>query len=184
MILVKTLTSTKRMALPVLASLAAGLALGATLLAGSGASAAVTKADPQIAPLKRDARFWQELTAVLEPAPAHLRSMQDHRLYVLPGGAIIGLHFDSMDLAKAKNLNWVVFGVPGVFTKADQRRVERQYGQGFTHFHDLTADTHGGKPGAQGAWFVHVGARNFTSPFGQVKTGAIDPRFMPTPPPR
>lgn len=169
------------------ALLAVGLALGAAFLGGTGV-AAVSK-DPEVAILhadlaqaQEDATLWKQLTTVLKPAPAHLRSMQDHRLYMLPSGIVIGLHFDNMNLAKAKNLNWVVFGVPGVFTKADQQRVARQYGPGFTHFHDLIADTHGGKPGAKGAWFVHTGARNFTSPFGQVTAGAIDSRFMPTPP--
>jgi len=28
------------------------------------------------------------------------------------------MHFDNMNLAKTKNLNWVAMGVPGVFTKA------------------------------------------------------------------
>ncbi len=179
-----TLANTKRTALLALASLGIGLALGAALLGSNRASAAAAKTEPQLGTLKQEARFWEQLTTVLKPAPAHLRSMQDHRLYVLPSGIIVGLHFDNMKLAKAKNLNWVVFGVPGVFTKADQRRVERQYGPGFTHFHDLEADTHGGKPGAKGAWFVHVGVRDFTSPFGKVTAGAIDSRFMPTPPPR
>lgn len=46
-------------------------------------------------------------------------------------------------------------------------------------FHDLKADAHGGKPGSKGAWFVHVGARDFRSPFGKVTPGAIDPRSCP-----
>lgn len=171
----------KRSALWALAPLAVGLALGGAFLGGNGGSAAAAP-DRRLAALRQDATFWKQLTTVLKPAPQHLRSMQDHRLYVLPSGIILGLHFDNLNLAKAKSLNWVVLGVPGVFTKADQARVTRQYGPGFTHFHDLTADTHGGKPGAKGAWFVHIGARDFTSPFGTVKAGAIDPRFMPTPP--
>lgn len=169
-----------------LAPLVAGIALGGAFLGGNGAQA---QADSSLASLRakltgtgQDVIFWKQLTTVFKPAPLRLRSMQDHRLYVLPSGVIIGLHFDNMNLAKAKNLNWVVFGVPGRFTKADQQRVERQYGPGFTHFHNLIADTHGGKPGAKGAWFVHIGARDFRSPFGQVTAGAIDPRFMPTPP--
>lgn len=169
------------------ALLAVGLALGAAFLGGTGAAA--RSQDPQTAILRarvaqaqQDATFWKQLTTVLKPAPARLRSMQDHRLYMLPSGIVIGLHFDNMNLAKAKNLNWIVFGVPGVFTKADQLRVMRQYGPGFTHFHDFVADTHGGKPGAKGFWFVHIGARDFQSPFGTVKAGQIDTRFMPTPP--
>jgi hypothetical protein len=184
MIVVTTFANTKRAALLALASLGVGLALGAALLDGNRASAAPAKADPQLSTFRQEARFFEQLTSVLKPAPAHLRSMQDHRLYMLPSGIIVGLHFDNMKLAKAKNLNWVVFGVPGVFTKADQARVSKEYGPGFVHFHDFAADAHGGKPGAKGFWFVHVGARNFTSMFGKVTTGTIDPRMMPTPPPR
>lgn len=168
--------------LPVAAALALGIALGGGLSGGDATAA--KERNPSAAETLRDARLWEQLTHVLKRAPHQLRSMQDHRLYILPNGHILGLHFDNMSLTKAKNLNWVVFGVPGVFTKADQRRVERQYGPGFTHFHDLKADSHGGKPGAKGAWFVHVGARDFRSPFGKVTAGAIDPRFMPTPPRR
>ena len=169
------------------ALLAVGLALGAAFLGGTGAAAGPKNTDVAILRAKltqaqQDVTFWKQLTTVFKPAPANLRSMQDHRLYMLPSGIIIGLHFDNMNLAKAKNLNWIVFGVPGVFTKADQARVSRQLGPGFTHFHDLIHDTHGGKPGAKGAWFVHTGVRNFTSPFGKVRAGQIDPSFMPTPP--
>jgi hypothetical protein len=33
-------------------------------------------------------------------------------------------------------------------------------------------------------WFVHVGGRDFRSPFGRVERGKVDLRFMPTRPPR
>jgi len=186
---VTTFANTKAAALLALASLGVGLSLGAALLGGNRASAAPATASRhsavrQEARVRQEAHFWEQLTSVLKPAPAHLRSMQDHRLYMLPSGIILGLHFDDARLARAKNLNWVVLGVPGVFTRADQARVTTLYGTGFTHFHDFAADTHGGKPGAKGFWFVHVGARNFTSMFGKVTTGTIDRRFMPTPPPR
>ncbi len=179
-----------RSALWLLAPLVVGLALGAAAFGGRGGTASAAPArtselaalQAKLGQAQQDVRLWKQLTAVFKPAPQHLRLMQDHRLYVLPSGVILGLHFDNMNLAKARNLNWVVFGVPGRFTKADQQRVTREYGPGFTHFHDLTADTHGGKPGAKGAWFVHIGARDFTSPFGQVTAGAIDTLFMPTPP--
>jgi uncharacterized membrane protein YphA (DoxX/SURF4 family) len=169
-----------------------GLALGAALFGGHGGTASATPAqvrdvsslEAKLARTQQDAKFWTQLTSVLKPAPLHLRSMQDHRLFMLPSGIVLGLHFDNMKLAKARNLDWIVFGVPGRFTKADQARVTRQFGPGFVHFHDFAADTHGGKPGAKGFWFVHIGARNFHSPFGQVKDGVIDPTFMPTPPPR
>lgn len=173
-------------------ALLVGLALGATLFGSNGGTASVTPAqvravaslEANLTRTQQDAKFWTQLTSVLKPAPQRLRSMQDHRLYMLPSGIILGLHFDNTNLARAKNLNWVVFGVPGRFTRAEQARVTREFGPGFVHFHDFVADTHGGKPGAKGFWFVHVGARNFRSPFGPVNTGVIDPTMMPTPPPR
>ena len=131
----------------------------------------------------RDARYWQQLTSLFEPV--ELKSMTDHRAYVLPSGYLLALHFDNMDLEKAENLNWVALGIPGRFCEKDQARVEAEFGPGFTHFHDLEADTHGGKPGAKGVWFVHVGVRDFESPMseGPVSGGEIDSRFMPTPAP-
>ena len=187
----RKLSLDKRPVLWLLATLVAGLALGAVLFGGRGSVAnaapaqtrGLTALEAKLGQAQQDARFWTQLTTVLKPAPAHLRSMQDHRLYMLPSGIVLGLHFDNMNLAKAKNLNWIVFGVPGVFTKADQQRVTQQFGPGFVHFHDFANDVHGGKPGARGFWFVHIGARNFTSMLGaKVKAGVIDPLMMPTPP--
>jgi hypothetical protein len=102
---------------------------------------------------------------------------------MLPSGYLLALHFDDMVLDKAQNLNWVAFGVPGKFTGLDQQRVEQTYGKGFTHFHDLANDSHGGAPGATGVWFVHVAVRDFESPMsgGQVRKG-VDEKFMPTVP--
>jgi hypothetical protein len=92
------------------------------------------------------------------------------------------LHLDNMDLSKAENLNWVALGVPGRFCKQEQERVEAQFGPGFTHFHDMANDTHGGAPGAEGVWFVHTAVRDFESPMsgGAVSQG-VDHNFMPTP---
>ncbi len=133
------------------------------------------------ATLQQDATYWKQLTAVLEPVK--MPAMTDHRAYMLPTGGVIALHFDNMKIEEAKNLNWVAMGVPGKFTKEEQARVEKQFGKGFTHFHDMKNDIHGGQPGAEGVWFVHVAVRNFDSPMsgGQVKAG-IDEKFMPTPP--
>jgi hypothetical protein len=114
--------------------------------------------------------------------PVEMPSMSDHRAFMLPdSGTVIALHFDNMDLSKAENLNWVALGVPGKFCKQDQERVEAQFGPGFTHFHDMANDTHGGAPGAEGVWFVHTAVRDFDSPMsgGAVSQG-IDNRFMPT----
>ncbi len=139
----------------------------------------------QLAAAQQDSRFWQQLVANFKPAKGlGLNSMSDHQVLMLPSGLVLALHFDNMNLAKAKNLNWIAVGIPGVFTKADQARVNKLYGPGVTHFHDLATDVHGGKPGAKGVWFIHVGARNFTSPFGKVTQGKIDPNFMPTAPPK
>jgi len=160
---------------------------GSADLAASANDSRVAALRPEAAALRPDATVYRELMSVFKPAgtaPFNPRSMSDHRILVLSSGLIVGFHFNNMNLAKAKHVNWVVLGVPGVFTKADQQRVEREYGPGLTHFHDLKTDVHGGKPGAKGAWFVHVGVRDFTSPFGKVSAGAIDPFFMPTPPPR
>jgi hypothetical protein len=167
------------LAASVIALVAAGLVFAALL----GSSSAATKAEPALG--KRDAQFWQQLVQNFQPARSMgLNSMADHEMLVLPGGLVLALHFDNMNLAKAKNLNWIALAVPGVFTKADQRRVNRLYGPGFTHFHDFENDVHAGKPGVKGVWFVHVGARDFTSPFGKVKAGKVDLNFMPTKPPR
>jgi hypothetical protein len=133
---------------------------------------------------ERDAKFWRQLTSAFTPAKQlGLKSMSDHVMLRTPGGPVLALHFDNMNLAKAQNLNWVAFAVPGRFSRADQARVNRLYGPGFTHFHDLKTDVHGGKVGTKGVWFVHIGTRNFQSPFGRVRTGKVDVNFMPTRPP-
>lgn len=137
----------------------------------------------QLADAEQDSRYWQQLTSLMEPV--ELKSMTDHRAYMLPSGYLLALHFDNMDLDQAENLNWVALGVPGTFCKKDQQRAETEFGPGVTHFHDLEADTHGGKPGADGVWFVHVAVRDFTSPMseGPVEGGKPDSGFMPTPAP-
>jgi hypothetical protein len=139
----------------------------------------------QLADTQRDARFWRQLTSAFVPGKQlGLNSMADHSLLRTPGGPVLALHFDNLNLAKAKNLNWVALAIPGRFTRADQARVNKLYGPGFTHFHDFAADVHAGKPGVKGVWFVHVGTRDFNSPFGRVRTGKVDLNFMPTRPPR
>lgn len=134
----------------------------------------------QLAELQTDSKFWQQLTALM--TPVELPSMTDHRAYMLPSGVILALHFDHLDLQKAQNLNWVALGIPGKFCKEDQERIEKEFGPGFTHFHDLKNDTHGGAPGAEGVWFVHIAVRDFEAPWGAVKAG-VDEAFMPTPAP-
>lgn len=172
-----------RLALLVLLVLAAGLA--AAGCGGSDDEAASgdrESAAAESSQLRQDARYWQQLTSLFEPV--ELASMTDHRAYMLPSGYLLALHFDDMDLEQAENLNWVALGVPGRFCKKDQARVEAEFGPGFTHFHDLEADTHGGKRGAEGVWFVHSGVRDFESPMSEGPvTKGIDNGFMPTPAP-
>ena len=172
-----------------IALLTVAVALVAAGCGGSDDEAAATEGEvaklrTELAGAKQDVKYWRQLTNLLEPV--ELKSMTDHRAYMLPSGYLLALHFDNMDLEKAKNLNWVALGVPGRFCGKDQQRVESDFGPGFTHFHDLKADTHGGKPGAKGVWFVHVGVRDFESPMseGPVSGREIDRGFMPTPAPR
>jgi hypothetical protein len=166
--------------------LVVAVALLATACGGDEGGASEAEAADlraQLADTRQDSRYWQQLTSPMKPV--ELKSMTDHRAYMFPSGYLLALHFDNMELAKAKNLNWVALGVAGTFCAKDQQRVEAGFGPGFTYFHDLEADTHGGKPGANGVWFVHVAVRDFTSPIseGPVEGGKPDSGFMPTPPP-
>ncbi|HEU0021992.1 MAG TPA: hypothetical protein VFR55_10035 [Dehalococcoidia bacterium] len=142
--------------------------------------AQITQLQGEVSGSQRDSRFWQQLTSLMEPVA--MPSMSDHRAFMLPdSGTVIALHLDNLGLQQAENLNWVALGVPGVFCKRDQERVEAQFGPGFTHFHDMANDTHGGAPGAEGVWFVHTAVRDFESPMsgGAVSQG-VDYNFMPT----
>lgn len=166
-----------------LAMVVALVAVGCGGDEGGASEAEAADLRAQLADASQDSRYWQQLTNLMEPV--ELKSMTDHRAYMLPSGYLLALHFDNMDLDQAENLNWLALGVPGTFCKKDQDRVEQEYGPGVTHFHDLEADTHGGKPGANGVWFVHVAVRDFTSPMseGPVEGGKPDSGFMPTPAP-
>jgi hypothetical protein len=76
----------------------------------------------------------------------------------------------------------MALGIPGRNCAQDQEEIEKKFGKGFTHFHDLQRDTHGSTiPGVEGVWFVHVAVRDFDSPMsgGAVARG-VDERFMPT----
>ncbi len=126
---------------------------------------------------EKDAKYWHQLAGLMQPV--EMPSMTDHRAYMLPGGMVVATHFDNMDLAKAENLNWVAVGFPGKFCKSDQARLEAEYGKGFTHFHSMKNDTHGGEQGEEGVWFVHVAVREFEAPWGNVTPG-VDQGFMPT----
>ncbi len=164
------------MALLLVAGACAPSAVGTTPSSAKDQEIATLKT--QLAALSRDETYWKQLTSLLTPLT--LPTMTDHRAYMLPTGAIIALHFDDMDLGKSRNLNWVAFGVPGKYCQADQVRIEKEFGKGFTHFHDLKNDTHGGKAGTDGVWFVHTAVREFDAPWGHVTPG-VDLGFMPTP---
>jgi hypothetical protein len=172
-------------ALAGLVTTAALLALTTRSQAGTASSAQeVAALEAQLASSERDARFWRQLTSAFVPGKRlGLSSMSDHVILRTPGGPVLALHFDNMNLEKARNLNWVAYALPGRFTRADQGRLNRLYGPGFTHFHSFKNDAHGGPAGANGVWFVHIGTRNFRSPFGQVRVGKVDQTFMPTKPP-
>ena len=183
----------RRSFVALLVTLVATGLIGGAVFGSSGGQAAPATAEAQkiaalearLAATELDAKFWQQLVQNFKPARSlKLNSMADHQVLVLPSGLVLALHFDSMNLAKAKNLNWIAVGIPGVFTQADKARVNRLYGPGINHFHDLKTDVHGGKRGVTGIWFAHIGARKFTSPFGKVVQGKIDPTFMPTAPPK
>ena len=148
--------------------------------AGAGERSSVEELESQLALLEKDAHYWQQLTALLQPV--EMPTMTDHRAYMLPSGVLFALHFDNMDLDQAENLNWVALGVPGKYWESDRLRIEETFGEGFIHFHDLANDTHGGEPGTEGVWFVHVAVREFDAPWGRVTPG-IDHNFMPTPAP-
>jgi hypothetical protein len=152
---------------------------------GTSSAQELTVLKAQLANAERDAKFWRQLTSAFVPGKKlGLNSMADHVILRTSGGPVLALHFDNMDLDKAQNLNWVAYALPGRFTRADQARLNRRYGPGFTHFHSFTNDAHGGPAGTNGVWFVHIGTRNFRSPFGQVRVGRVDRTFMPTRPPR
>lgn len=145
--------------------------------AGQAADQEIADLQAKVTSLEQDAKYWQQLTSLMQPV--EMPSMSDHRAFMLPSGVVLALHFDNMDLSKAANLNWVALGIPGRFCTEDQERVEAQYGPGFTHFHDMKNDTHGGAAGAEGVWFIHTAVRDFEAPWGPVQQG-VDAKFMPT----
>lgn len=134
----------------------------------------------QLASASRTETYWKELSALLPPVT--LATMTDHRAHMLQTGAAVALHFSDIDLGKAEHLNWIALGVPGKYCQTDQQRIEAQFGKGFTHFHDMQNDTHGGKAGVEGLWFIHTAVREFDAPWGHVTPG-VDLKFMPTPAP-
>ena len=169
---------------PILAVLLGACSQGVSQETVAAKDQEITALKGQVASLSQDSTYWKELTALMPPV--ELKSMTDHRAYMLPSGVLLALHFDKPNLQQAQHLNWVALGIPGKNCAEDQERIEASFGKGFTHFHDLMRDTHGSTiPGVEGVWFVHIGVRNFESPMSSapVKPG-VDEGFMPTPAPK
>ncbi len=171
------------LAVPLLAVLLGACSQGVSQETVAAKDQEIAALKGQAASLSQDAAYWEELTAFMKPV--ELKSMTDHRAYMLPSGVLLALHFDNPNLQQARHLNWVALGIPGINCAEDQERVQKAFGKGFTHFHDLVRDTHGSTiPGVEGLWFVHVAVRGFDSPMSvsPVKPG-VDEGFMPTPAP-
>ena len=104
----------------IVALVAAGLLVAAVFGSTGGAATPGNAEAQQVAALnarlagaEQNAKFWQQLVQNFKPAKSlELNSMADHQVLVLPSGLVLALHFDSMNLAKAKNLNWVAVGIP------------------------------------------------------------------------
>ena len=179
----KRLFSKKRILL-----LLSGMIAGTLFLTSCGVSQETVDAKDQeianlrvqVAATQQDAKYWNQLSTLF--MQVELPSMTDHKVSMTPGGLMVALHFDDHDISKAQNLNWIAVGIPGKFSQQDQERIEKLYGKGFTHFHDLKADTHGGPPDTEGVWFMHMAVREFDAPWGHLQPG-LDDAFMPTPPP-
>lgn len=157
--------------LRLLALLPLGLLLGAACSDDSGVKSAM------------GAQIQTAYTATpLKPA------MPDHQFMAAGDGTFMFVHYDK-PVKDATKLLYVGAAVPGTFTKEDQARVEKQFGKGFTHFHqgncasESAEACHGGKGGEDGFWFRHVAVDSFKMPWGDVKPG-VDLAFMPTVAPR
>jgi len=81
-----------------------------------------------------------------------------------------------------ENLMYIGLGIQGRFFAEEKPDLN----PAFTHFHQYFADSvaegHGGAPGAEGFWLVHVAVQDLERPWGDVEPG-VDFDFMPTPAP-
>ncbi len=108
--------------------------------------------------------------------------LPDHLFVDVGGGKPLFLHFDKPVSEPDKKLLWVGTGEKARFY------LEEQPNAAYTHFHRFKAPTadagHGGSPGAEGYWLVHVAVTSFDSMMsgGPVAPG-VDFKFMPTRPP-
>lgn len=94
--------------------------------------------------------------------------------------AFLFLHLDDPNPRNATSIDYAGVAVEGVFCQEDKP------GEAFTHFHKQNSSSwdggHGGDPGEEGYWFVHVAVAPHDEPWGAVETGT-DYDFMPTPAP-
>jgi hypothetical protein len=134
------------------------------------------------------AKQMQQLKAAYSSPSPVSPAMPDHIFLAQGDGTFLFLHFDK-PVDKAEKVLYTGMAVPGVFSRADQERVEKQFGKGFTHFHrakcaanDANACHGADRVGEEGFWFRHVAVDNFKMPWGDVRRGT-DYNFMPTPPP-
>lgn len=135
-----------------------------------------------------NAKQMQQLKAAYSSPSPVSPAMPDHIFLAQGDGTFLFLHFDK-PVGKAEKVLYTGIAVPGVFSKADQERVEKQYGKGFTHFHrtkcaanDPNACHGADRVGEEGYWFRHTAVDSFKMPWGDVRPGT-DYSFMPTPPP-
>lgn len=123
----------------------------------------------------------QELVDVFDDDPLiGGQSTPKHVFKFVNDEAFIFLHLNDPDPQQATSIDYVGVAVKGVFCAEDQPD------EAFTHFHKYEAESweegHGGNPGDEGFWFVHIAARGHDEPWGTVDVGT-DYDFMPTNPP-
>jgi hypothetical protein len=80
------------------------------------------------------AKQMQQLKAAYSSPSPVSPAMPDHIFLAQGDGTFLFLHFDK-PVDKAEKVLYTGMAVPGVFSRADQERVEKQFGKGFTHFH-------------------------------------------------
>lgn len=116
-------------------------------------------------------------------APDHLWMLGDAQ-------SVTFIHLDK-PYAETTRVIYVGFGIKGRWCAEDQAAIEKVAGKGFTHFHRTakvaTWDAgHGGaRAGEPGYWLKHMAVGpGFSMPWGDVKPGVTDMKFMPTTAPR
>ena len=120
-------------------------------------------AQPSISPTKGLKTFFSD------PVPPDL---PDHIVKDL-GKTVVFLHFNKPVDQPGAELIYIGVGVKGKFLKKDQPTE-----LGFTHFHGMRGG-HGGPPGTEGVWVVHIAVKELEMPWGKIKPG-VDLKFMPT----